>query len=196
MGTHKWAITAGAVIGGAVLLAGLGFGVSTIAAQGPEPTPTALPPQPPQGGNCPCGWSRREVMRLGWQMRGQAEIVAAALGMSVEELTAALREGKTVADLAAEKGVVLDTIVEALMAPRREALSQAVASGRLTQEQADRVLEQMRERITARLQQPWQDGARPGSDVAPERRIMWGGGMMGGRGRGRGISQPAGGPTQ
>lgn len=153
MGTHKWAIIAGAVVGGAVLLAGLGFGVSTIAAQGPETTPTVEVVRPGLGGDCPCGVSRGEAMRSGWQLRGQAEIVAEALGMSVPDLTAALQKGKTVADLAAEKGIALDTIVEALLAPRQEALSQAVANGRLTQEQANRVLEQMRERIATRLQE-------------------------------------------
>ena len=156
MKKHKWAVIAGAIAAGIVLLVALSFGVHEIAAQ--EPTPTPVPGQPsPQGGGRRGGrWGgmMRGAARWGWQARGQADIIAAALGMSTDDMVVALRDGKSVAQLAQEKGVALDTVVEALRAPRQEALAQAVANGRLTQAEADAKLAQMEEQITARLQEP------------------------------------------
>ncbi len=152
MGKRGWAILAGAVAAVAVLVVGLWFGVRTMSAQEPTVTPTPVP-QGRGGGNCPCGLTPREAGRWGFRAYGQAEIVAEQLGMTVSELTAALKEGRSVADLAADKGVALETIIEAVMAPRREALAQQVADGKLTQEQADRMLAQMQENVTRQLQQ-------------------------------------------
>ena len=72
--------------------------------------------------------------------------------MTVEELSAALAEGKTVAEIAAEQGVELGALVAALIAPRAEFLNQAVVDGRLTQEQADAMLEEMTEHLTWQLE--------------------------------------------
>ena len=49
--------------------------------------------------------------------------------------------------VAEERNVALETILEAILAPREEALQAAVAAGRITQEQADAMLAQMREHI-------------------------------------------------
>ncbi len=150
MNKRKWAILAGAIAGAVVLLVGLGFGVSTLFAQEPEPTPVPEPSCPP---GCRPERPAVEAARFGWQVRGQVELVAEVLGMSPEDLVAELREGKSVTDVAAEKGVALETVVEALLDARREALAEAVAAGRLTQEEADEMLAEMEERITERLQQ-------------------------------------------
>jgi len=93
---------------------------------------------------------------LGFGMMGDSEIsllavAADKLGMTVDELQTQLRDGKTVADLAKEKGVDLQTILDAFLAPRQEALSQAVADGKITQEQADQMLENMRDMIEDHL---------------------------------------------
>ena len=188
MSKRGWAILAGAVTAAIMLAVALWFGVSQISAQEPQPTPTAVPQGPGWGlggGNCPCGVSPREAGRFGWRAYGQSEIVAEQLGMTVEDLTTALKDGKSVADLATEKGVALETIVEAIMAPRREALAQRVAAGELTQEQADQMLAQMQENITNRLQQPWQSGGMLGRGG-----MGMGGGRMGGGGGRWGTSQP------
>jgi len=154
MSKRGWAILAGAVTAAIVLVAALWFGVSQISAQEPVATPTPVRQGPGAGrGNCPCGLTAGEAGRWGWQAYGQGEIVAEALGMTVDDLTAALKDGKSVAGLAEEKGVALDTIVEAIMAPRREALAGKVAAGKLTQEQADTMLTQMEENVRERLQE-------------------------------------------
>jgi hypothetical protein len=75
-------------------------------------------------------------------------IVAEALGMEPADLVAALRDGQTVADLAAENDVELDTIVDAVIADRADELAQAVTDGQITQEEADAMVVLMRGRLT------------------------------------------------
>ncbi len=83
------------------------------------------------------------------------EIIAEQLGMTTDELREALQDGETtVADLAAEKNVALDTIVDAIVADIEARLAQAVENGRMTQDEADERLANARENITARLQEP------------------------------------------
>jgi hypothetical protein len=77
------------------------------------------------------------------------EAAANALGMTTEELSAELWAGKTLADIAEEKGVDLvelqATVQAAVQAERetamREAINQAVENGTITQENADWLLE-------------------------------------------------------
>ncbi len=76
---------------------------------------------------------------------GGQEDVAELLGMDVDELCDALRDGKTLADLAEEKDVDLQALKDAADASRdeavREAIAQAVDEGDLTQDQADWMLQ-------------------------------------------------------
>ncbi len=65
--------------------------------------------------------------------------MAELLGTTVEELREELQEGKTIPGLAERQGVPLQEITEALLQARQQALADAVAEGRLTQEQADRI---------------------------------------------------------
>jgi len=126
------------------------------------------------GGGFGRGMMGRGMMGRGWglDMMGDSEesliaVAADKLGMTVEDLQTQLKDGKTVADLAKEKGVDLQTIVDAFMASRQEKLSQAVADGKITQEQADQMLENMRDMIEDHL-----NGEMP----------MYGPGGCGGRG--------------
>lgn len=92
-------------------------------------------------------------------MRGpQQSLVAVAadtLGMAQADLIAQLQGGKTIAQVASEKNVALDTIVSAFVATRQARMAEAVAAGRMTQEQADAMLATMRANVMARLSQPW-----------------------------------------
>jgi len=82
-------------------------------------------------------------------------IAAKALGMTQLELVNVLRGGKTIADVAKEKGVALDTIVNAFVAERQTALSAAVTSGRFSQAQADTMLSFMKANVLAQLSKPF-----------------------------------------
>ena len=66
--------------------------------------------------------------------------VADTLGITVEELEAAKEAGTSIEDLAAENGVDVETIREAVDAVKAEAVQQAVEDGTITQEQADQIL--------------------------------------------------------
>jgi hypothetical protein len=79
----------------------------------------------------------------GWMADYRDEMhaaVAEALGLSVEELDAAMAEGQTMWQIAEEQGVDPEVIRDAMQDAREEAINQAVADGVLTQEQADWML--------------------------------------------------------
>ena len=73
------------------------------------------------------------------------EAAAEALGMTVDDLKLQLWGGKTLADLAEEKGVDLAEVKAAVEAAQKEELrariEQAVTNGNITQENADWLLE-------------------------------------------------------
>jgi len=73
------------------------------------------------------------------------EAVAEVLGMSTDDLSAALESGKTLQELADEAGVDIQEVRDALSAVRaesmRERIAQALEDGTITQEHADWLLE-------------------------------------------------------
>ena len=69
---------------------------------------------------------------------GDHEWLAEQLGLTADELQAELEAGKTIAELAEEKGVDLDA---ARIEGMKERIQQAVEDGTMTQEQADWMLQ-------------------------------------------------------
>jgi hypothetical protein len=81
--------------------------------------------------------------------RGQGmEAAATALGMTTDELRTAVQSGQTLAQIAADKGVDVQVVIDALKAELSAHLAEEVTSGEITQEQADQKLAQASERIT------------------------------------------------
>ena len=95
-------------------------------------------PHPGPGGP---GWHHR---RPGFD----GEVLAGLLGIDVETLRSDLRNGMTVAEIAAEQGVDAQTVIDSLVAEAKAHLDLSVESGRLTQEEADAKLAEVTERIT------------------------------------------------
>ena len=87
-------------------------------------------------------------------------VVADLLGLSGSKLRAELQAGKSIADVAAEQGVALETIENALIDQLSTHLAEKVANGDLTQEEADTRLAEASSRISERLTQPF-DGNGP-----------------------------------
>lgn len=58
-------------------------------------------------------------------------------GIDAETLRAGLQSGTPLADILASNGIDLQTVTDAIVANRTDAINEAVANGRLTQEQAD-----------------------------------------------------------
>ena len=82
------------------------------------------------------------------------EAAAEALGVPVEELRTAAEAGRSLADVAQEKGVSTDALVDALVKAQQDHLAAAVSSGRLTQAEADEKAADLQARITERLDDP------------------------------------------
>ena len=119
-------------------------------AQGNTP-PTATPTPgfgsgPGIGRGC---WGRGWGLSGGWGRFGGSwaafDAVAEALGLTPEQLFSELRSGKALEEIAKEKGVDIQKVYEAAQAARiqqmKDAIQQAVKAGRMTQEQADWLLE-------------------------------------------------------
>jgi len=85
-------------------------------------------------------------------------IAAEKLGLKTDELATQLKDGKTIADLAKEKDVAPNTIVDAVVAAHTDDLAQLVKDGKLTQEQADAMQAMMKANLNARLSQKWSGG--------------------------------------
>lgn len=73
---------------------------------------------------------------------------AEAIGVETRDLAEALRDGSTIADVAAEAGVDAQSVIDAMVADASEHLSEKVADGTLTQEEADAKLAELTDRVT------------------------------------------------
>jgi hypothetical protein len=89
-----------------------------------------------------------------WGMRGESlySIAADKLGMELSNLMAEFQDGKSIADLAAEKGVDTQEIADAYLVQFEEQLADAVANEDITQKQADLMLENMAEQVTSQIE--------------------------------------------
>lgn len=79
------------------------------------------------------------------------EAVAEALGVTVEELRTARQSGKTLAQIAQDEGISRGELVDRLVAASKAQLAEDVEAGRLTQEQSDRLQQELEARIGERV---------------------------------------------
>jgi len=91
-------------------------------------------------------------------------------GLNAEEIKALRESGKSAAQIANDKGVSEETLLNEVLAARKTALDEAVKAGRITQERADYMLKNMTERVKEGLNRTevGPRGAR-GSGVGPAR---------------------------
>jgi lambda repressor-like predicted transcriptional regulator len=140
----KWGIVLGAVvaiglIGSLVVGGALAQGTTTQA----QATPQAS--QPKAGS------------RPGGPADGMSDI-ATLLDMTPDQIWAERVQGKTLADLAKEKGVGTQPLVDALVASQKTMLDQSVTDNRLTQAQADKWLEWYKQAAALQLTEPYGPG--------------------------------------
>lgn len=86
-------------------------------------------------------------LRIGKLCGSMGTAITELLGISATELCEARQSGKSLAELAAEKGIEKETVVDTLIVARRQSLQELVAAGKITQEQADACLENMKARV-------------------------------------------------
>ncbi len=103
-------------------------------------------------GELPERGERRPLVRPAERILVQA--VADATGLEPSAVLEQLRDGQTLADVLTANGVDVNTFIDAAVAKVEERLAQAVANGRLTQEQADERVQQFRERLAEQIDNP------------------------------------------
>jgi len=128
---------------------------------------------PMAGGAAYGGMMGRGMQAWGGQDAGCSEELTGLLGMTADELQAERLAGKSLAEIAKSKGVTVDQVVDAMMATKKANLDQLVANGKLTQEQADFMLDRMEIQVKSMIERT-STGAPFGT--------MMGRGMRGGRG--------------
>jgi len=126
-----------------LLLVGL-VGVSVASAQ--ETVSDPQPPVPFDQPGCGRGGFRRGVFgRVGGGSWTMFDTTAEALGLTPEEFFAQLHAGKSLSEIAEEQNVELEAVRDAVSASqaeaRKQAIEQAVKDERMSQEQADWMLE-------------------------------------------------------
>jgi hypothetical protein len=84
----------------------------------------------------------------GMGMSQTRDAAAKALGMTPEKLQTELRSGKSLAQVAKDQKVGVDTLVKAMVAAAKVELATAVKDGTLTQARADKMETSLTQRIT------------------------------------------------
>jgi uncharacterized protein YidB (DUF937 family) len=75
-------------------------------------------------------------------------VAATALGITEDELRTALQDGQTIAEVATEQGVDLQTVIDALVADISAEIDQRVADGDLDSDDAATLKESLTDRVT------------------------------------------------
>ena len=118
--------------------------------------------QKAQNGNYPGLFLGGKGMRGGFEFgehmgRGMAGVgvqeFADALGVTPQELMTELQAGKSIADVAAEKNVDLQQVIDKVLAAAKTKLDTAVTNQTLTQAQADQIYQALSNNINQIVQQ-------------------------------------------
>jgi uncharacterized protein YidB (DUF937 family) len=114
-----------------------------------------------QSGQVPLFGGRFGFGHEGFRHFGFADLGAAAsyLGLSAADLRSQLAGGKTLAQVAQDRGKSVDGLVSALADAAKKKLDAAVAAGRLTQAQEDSIVGDLKQRLTELVNRGF---ARPG----------------------------------
>lgn len=78
-----------------------------------------------------------------------ADFLAKLTGMSVDQIISEFNAGKTMVQIAEENGVTLDNLKKALIEQKEGLIDQMVKDGRITQETANTIKQNIQERINS-----------------------------------------------
>jgi hypothetical protein len=135
----------------------------------------------PDGPDGPGGPHRGFGVRGGFGL----DAAAKALGVTTDALRADMKDGKTIADVAKDKGIATQKVIDAMVAAAKTDFDAQVKAGHLTSEQAAKIEANLTKMITNLVN---------GTLARPDPRGMGGGGFGGPAGRpGAGFGGPFGG---
>jgi len=80
---------------------------------------------------------------MGRNLNGMADV----LGMTADELKAEMQSGKKIDEIAAGRGITAEQLRQKMLELKKDEISRAVADGKMTQEQADKVLQKLEKRF-------------------------------------------------
>jgi hypothetical protein len=159
---------------------------STALAAGPVGGRWAQQGDTPSTGTCPMGGpgamgaaGAGMMGRPAWA--GQPDEVEKLLGMNDTAIQARRQAGESLAQIAATKNVGKEDLINAIIAGKKTALQQAVKDGKLTQEQADLMVQNMQTMVKTMVERTT-TGPMGGRGQG-----MRGGGMNGSGMRGQGM---------
>ncbi|MGE5602349.1 MAG: hypothetical protein ACM30E_04835 [Nitrososphaerales archaeon] len=156
----------------AALLASTALAAGPVAGRWAQQGPTNAAGTCPMGGPGAMGGTGMQG-RPAWA--GQPDEVETLLGMTDAQIQAERLAGKSLAQIAASKNISEKELIETILATKTSAIQQAVSDGKLTQAQADAMIQNMQTMVKTMV----------------ERTTT---GPMGGRGMGmRGQGTPGGG---
>ncbi|NPV27934.1 MAG: hypothetical protein HPY81_11010 [Firmicutes bacterium] len=75
------------------------------------------------------------------------EEITSVLGVTPEQLKADFKAGKTLAQIVSEHGLTMDQFKQKLLDYEKNKIAQKVADGKLTQEQADKMMQSLEKRV-------------------------------------------------
>lgn len=125
-------------------------------------------------------------LHMGRDMGGMGTNMAEFLGISQEDLSAARQAGQSLVQIAAEKGISEQQLLDYVLAQRNAQIDQLVTDGKITQEQADQHKQFMTERVQENLNR---------TTVGPNNtggKGLKAGGMGAGMGKGLGLGRCGG----
>ena len=108
------------------------------------------------------------------------DAAAKALGISTDDLTKALRDGKSIADVAKDKGVAEQKVIDAIVTAQKANIAQAVKDKKLTQAQADKITKDIDDHVKSMVEGKGLGRGGPGGFGGHGRGPGGPGGMPGG----------------
>ncbi|HUN08173.1 MAG TPA: hypothetical protein PLQ56_16325 [Aggregatilineales bacterium] len=126
-----------------ILITAIGVGASGAMAQNDGNTT----PTPPPPGTSDYGWNMHGMMWGNWHGDSMWTAVANALGIDVNALFTELQSGSTLAQIAEERNVDVQTVYDAALTTMTDHMNAMVETGYITQAQADAQFTWMRDNI-------------------------------------------------
>jgi hypothetical protein len=103
-------------------------------------------------------WGHRHAFKVGASL----ETVAGVIGIEVDALRDAVRDGQSIAEVAEANGSSAQAVIEALVAEMNTRVDQAVEDGKLTEERADEIRAEAPDKIESMVNGEFEGRRGPG----------------------------------